>query len=201
MNIATHKTRKTETPTWDIAYLFPPQGGWHEEEYLELDTNRLIELTDGFLEVLPMPTMTHQLIALYLYRALLAFAAPRRLGTVLAAPFPIQLREGVMREPDVMFMLSKHASQMDERYWKKADLVMEVVSNSGRRRDLTIKRREYARAGIPEYWIVEPQKSQITVLHLAGTRYTVHGTFSKGGEATSALLEGFQVDVSAAMKG
>ena len=49
-------------PAWDIARLFPPQGQWSEEDYFALDTNRLVELSDGFIEVLPMPTMVHQLI-------------------------------------------------------------------------------------------------------------------------------------------
>src|SRR5262249_41063625 len=46
---------------------FPRQGTWSEEEYLKLDTNRLIELSDGHLEVLTMPTTSHQMIVAYLY--------------------------------------------------------------------------------------------------------------------------------------
>ena len=42
--------------------ILPPQGEWSEEEYLVLTDhrNRLVEFTDGFLEVLPMPTDKHQ---------------------------------------------------------------------------------------------------------------------------------------------
>ena len=54
-------------PTWDIAMLFPLQGQWTEEEYLALDTNRLMELVDGCLDVLPMPTPYHQAIVRYLF--------------------------------------------------------------------------------------------------------------------------------------
>ncbi len=50
-------------PVWEIAYLFPPQGSWSAEQYLALGTNRLIEFDHGSLEVLPMPTLAHQLIA------------------------------------------------------------------------------------------------------------------------------------------
>ena len=49
-------------PTWELALLFPFQGEWTESAYLALDTNRLIELSDGCLEFLPMPTVLHQLI-------------------------------------------------------------------------------------------------------------------------------------------
>jgi|TARA_B100001971_G_C18207240_1_gene548405 hypothetical protein len=49
------KTTDIGEPTWDIAYLFPNQGYWSEDAYLDLKTNHLIELVDGKLEVLPMP--------------------------------------------------------------------------------------------------------------------------------------------------
>ncbi|MFQ5856995.1 MAG: Uma2 family endonuclease [Anaerolineae bacterium] len=72
---------------------------------------------------------------------------------------------------------------------------MEVISEDGRYRDTVTKRREYARAGIPEYWIVDPQEKQITVWTLDGDSYTVHGESGRGAEATSMLLEGFAVAV------
>ena len=50
-------------PVWPVALLFPRQGDWSEEDYLALDTTRLVELSDGCLEVLPMPSPFHQLIA------------------------------------------------------------------------------------------------------------------------------------------
>ena len=57
------------------------------------------------------------------------------------------------------------------------------------------KRREYAQAGIPEYWIVNPQTETITVLKLERTKYTEHGVFARGAQATSALLPEFAVSV------
>jgi Uma2 family endonuclease len=186
-------------PTWEIAELFPPQGMWSEEEYLALPGNRLIEFSHGHVEVLSMPTTTHQLIMLFLYRALLAFTAPSERGTVLVAPLPMRLRSGKFREPDVLFMLKGNAHRVGDQYWEGADLVMEVVNDGDRRRDLEIKRHEYARTGIPEYWIVDPQLRQITVLKLEGQRYVVHGQFTWGQRAASHLLPGFEVDVEAAL--
>lgn len=190
---------KRPQPAWEVAELFPPQGMWTEEEYLDLDTNHLVEFTNGYLEVLPMPTTSHQEIALWLYRMLLAFVQPRRLGRVLAAPIRVRLGPNAYREPDVVFMSAKNASRVGEDYWEAADLVMEVVSEKGRLRDIQQKRREYAAAGIPEYWIVDPKAGRITVLRLAGKRYMVHGEFDRGEAATSALLGGFSVDVAAAL--
>ncbi len=184
-------------PTWEIAYLFPAQGAWSEEEYLALSGNRLLEFSHGYLEVLTMPTMSHQDIMLFLYEALKAFVIAQHLGKVLVPSFRVRLWPGKFREPDVMFMRAEHAARMREEFWEGADLVMEVVSQDDRRRDLEIKRREYARAGIPEYWIVDPLQAKIIVLRLDGKKYAVHGEFPKGTRATSFLLPGFGVDVDA----
>lgn len=188
-------------PAWDVAYLFPFQGAWSEEDYLELSTNHLVEFVDGFIEVLPMPTTSHQLLVLYLFGLLSAFVAERNLGTVLVAALRVRLWRGRYREPDIVLMLKEHSSRMREEYWKGADLVMEVVSKGrkDRERDLETKRREYARAGIPEYWIVDPFQERITVLRLAGKRYIEHGDFPKGTVATSHLLQGFSIDVAKAL--
>jgi Uma2 family endonuclease len=73
---------------------------------------------------------------------------------------------------------------------------MEVVS-SNRELDLVKKRREYAQAGIPEYWIVDQESEIISVLQLDGKRYRVHGSYKRVETATSATLPGFGVAVNA----
>lgn len=189
------------SPTWEIAELFPTQGNWSEEEYLALQGNHLIEFSDGFLEFLPMPTTSHQLIVAYLYGLLLAFIRAGDLGIVLFAPLRVRVRRGEFREPDIVFMAMEHEDRIGEKFWNGADLVVEVVSGAkeDRKRDLVEKRRDYARAGIAEYWIVDPEEQRVTVLRLAGKRYVVHGEFAKGTAATSHLLRGFQVDVTEAL--
>ncbi len=73
-------------PTWDVARLFPAQGCWTEEDYLELKPNRWVEFSHGFVEFLATPTLSHQLAALYLYRTLESFVSAQQLGTALAGP-------------------------------------------------------------------------------------------------------------------
>jgi Uma2 family endonuclease len=137
------------------------------------------------------------MIVAWLYGKLLEFVSPQSLGRALFAPFRVRLRDGKYREPDVCFMLAEHAARMHELFWEGADLVMEVVSNDDRRRDLDVKRLEYAQAGIAEYWIVDPQQASIIVLRLEGDHYAVHGQFGSGATAASVLLPGFTVDVAA----
>ncbi len=189
------KLEKTAEPTWEIAQLFPAQGHWSEEEYLALDTNHLIEFSDGYLEFLPLPTQSHQLLLIALFEQLDNVVRTRQLGIVLFAPMRIQLWRGKFRERDIVYMAPQHAGRRGEEFWRGADLVMEVASPDDPDRDLVTKRHEYAQAGIPEYWIVDPIQMSITVLTLDGQSYALHGEFDEDAEATSRLLDGFTVSV------
>ena len=186
-------------PAWDIARLFPAQGCWSELDYLCLDTNRLVEFTDGFIEVLAMPTPAHQRIVRYLSEELRAFTRPQKLGEVLFAPMRVRLRPKKFREPDVMFMLAAHKDQKDTDYWNGADILMEVVSEDAQSqtRDHQTKRADYAEAGIPEYWVIDPWEKKVVVLMLEGNGYSTHGEFSSGQSATSHILSGFSIATDA----
>src|SRR6516162_10299160 len=142
-----NRTSRRGEPAWEIALLYPPQGNWSEAEYLALGTNRLVELSDGCLEFLPMPTVFHQLLAQFLYAALTTFVSARRAGAVFMAPLPVRLWPDKFREPDVVFLRPGRVRDVHGQP-DGADLVMEVVSegSENRDRDLNVKRSEYARA-------------------------------------------------------
>jgi len=186
-----------EEPTWDIAHLFPAQGQWSEWEYFALETERGVEFSNGTIEVLPMPTQRHQIILALLVRLLTRFCEQNMPATVLPSGLRVRLWPGKIREPDVVLMLAVHDDRRGEEFWEGADLVVEIVSGSekDRVRDLVHKRREYAQAGIPEYWIVDPEMETVSVLGLEGDSYTAHGIFHRGENATSQLLHGFAVSV------
>ena len=146
-----------------------PQGSWADGDYLWLTDHarRLVELTDGYLEVLPMPSREHQRIVASLYATLHAYLRPIG-GEVLFAPLRLRIREGKFREPDLMLLRDSEDARSGARFWTGADLVVEVVSPDDPERDFVQKRGDYAEAGIPEYWIVEPGTESITVLTLSG---------------------------------
>lgn len=180
--------------------LRPIQGMWTEEQYLAMSdhSRRLLEFADGYIEVLPMPTRRHQVILAFLYELFVAFVRPRG-GIVLFAPLRIQVRPGKYREPDLLLLRDTNDPRNQNVFWLGADLVVEIVSPDDPERDTKIKRADYAEAGIPEYWIVDPEDETISVLRLDGDSYAEHGTFHRNETATSALLQGFAVQVDAAL--
>jgi Uma2 family endonuclease len=184
----------------DIVRLISAQDRWTEAEYLALDNNIgawMIELVNYRLEVLTMPDMFHQDIVDFLVTLLKAFVMSRGLGRVYFAPMPVHLFPGTLREPDIVFLKS-HRIKDKRKAPVGADLVMEIVSPGAdnRERDLEDKRADYAKAKIPEYWIVDPETKTVTVLALSGKSYKVHGEFKAGQTAASKLLKGFKVAVA-----
>ena len=193
----------TSTAAQDALYallceVLPPQGAWSDEEYLWLTDRckRLIEFTDGHVQELPMPTFTHQAVLAFLYRLFHAYLDPRG-GVVMFSALRMRVRDGKFREPDLLLLRDRADSRCQDRYWLGADLVAEVVSPDDPDRDLVEKRADYAEAGIPEYWIVDPRDETITVLTLEGGVYVEHGVFAAGDSATSRSLNGFVIDVAA----
>ena len=172
------------------------QGLWTREQYLRLTdySNRLVEFTDGALEVLPMPTDHHQAISQFLLFALHAFLRPRG-GTVRFAPLRLQIYEEKFREPDLMLVVDANDPRRRNAYWLGADMVIEIVSPDNPERDTVVKRSDYAEAKIPEYWIVHPKEETVTVLQLTEGQYSEHGVFKRGDVATSVLLESFSISV------
>ena len=181
-----------------VAYFDCLQGTWTEAQYLKLtDTcNRLLEFTDGRIEVLPMPTDRHQTILRFLFLACLP--AERQLGgAVRFSPLRLRIGDGRYREPDLLLVRDADDPRRADAFWTGADLVMEVVSPRNPLRDTRDKRLEYARAGIPEYWIVNPIDETVTVLKLDGDTYLEHGIFRRGEQADSTHVPGLAVDVAA----
>lgn len=190
---------KDGEPAWEAAYLHPPQGRWSEAEFLRFHTNRMAELVNGRLELLPKPNLNHQRI-LRLLLGLVEKAMPPG-GTALFAPLPSRLFPGTIREPDLLYIAPENRPEADVEYPRRLDLVMEIVSGGteARKRDYVDKRLDYAKAGIAEYWIVDPDECRVTVLSLHDGQYNEFGCFTSGQTASGNLLPGLVVDINRLM--
>lgn len=194
--LPSHPHPKPGDPAWDLALMYPLQGDWSVENYLALDCGMLVEYSDGFVRVLPMPSLLHQWIARFLFLALERFVSERQLGEVFFAPLPVRLTPTKYREPDIVFVRPERIRSMQGQP-NGADLVVEVVSHGkeSRERDYVEKRTEYAAAGIGEYWIVDPEQRTITVLELADGTYREQSVLKNRDVASSSLLGGFSVRI------
>jgi Uma2 family endonuclease len=182
--------------TIEIAQLFPRQREWNEADYFALpDTNRFIELSEGELIVPPHPTDTHQRVTDALYAPMRSFVHEHNLGVIRFAPLPVRLWPGKIREPDILFVSHAHADRISEQYYGPPDLVVEIISPGTRRIDQGDKFVEYARAGVSEYWLVDPEQRTIEIFVLKEDAYVLLDKFGAGEKARSQMLPGFQVSV------
>lgn len=189
-------------PAWNIARLFPVQGRWPVEEYLRLtdSTTWLVEFRHGQISVFDMPTTQHQRIVRFLLIAIFELLTRRGRGEVISAPLRLKISDGEYREPDLLVRTRDIPGPDEQRYWTRADLVVEVVSEGPetRDRDFIEKRQSYASAGIPEYWIVDPARAEITVLSLNTQQQYGEGTVYRQGQMLiSAAVPDLSLDVSA----
>jgi len=177
--------------------VLPEQGQWSDEDYLWITdhTNQLIEVTDGYLEVLPAPTDRHQTLLLFVYAAILEWARGQG-GKVLLAPLRLKIRDRKFREPDLLMLLQAQDPRRSDRYWSGADLVVEVVSPDKPSRDFVDKREDYAEAAIPEYWIIDPVSEAVSVFRLEAGEYVEQGPFARGQQLQSPLCPGLTFSVT-----
>ncbi len=121
------------------------------------DDGKRYEVVDGVLLVTPAPRDLHQRAVIAVIVTLDPYVRSHRVGEVLTAPADIELDPEAMVQPDV-FVQGFVEGRLSQGWNTGAPLwlVVEVLSPSTARADRTTKRRRYQRAGIPEYWIVDP---------------------------------------------
>ena len=140
------------------------------------------ELIDGVLLLTPSPVKSHQFAVLNLAILLKAAAPPD--SAVMVAPFDWLINDWRVFEPDV-FVIPNPAGQ-EKRFEGVPLLAVEVLSPSTRHRDLGIKLRAYEDAGLPWYWVVDPDEPSLTVFRLSGGRLVEEAKVS-GDEVYNAV--------------
>jgi Uma2 family endonuclease len=195
-------TREAYSPSaqteQELAYELLSEPAWSEDAYLVFSEafNRPIELSDGRLVILPMPSLAHQRILRRFVHHAQTWLAEAERGEIVFAAHPIRLWPGKYREPDAMIWLKEHKARMGERESGPPDLVVEIVSPSNEPHDADTKVREYAQAGIPEYWIIQPQTRNVSVYTLEGHAYRLVARFDSGQRAHSLVLSGFELAIN-----
>jgi len=136
------------------------------DEYLyeTEETNRPRELAHSILREPPAPFYMHQVLVLRVAQVLAA--RTEGLGHVVIAPIDVVLDHdaALIVQPDVLFVTSARAAIIRDQIWGAPDLVAEVLSPGTAGRDRCEKRGWYRQYGVREYWLVDPQAQQVTIV-------------------------------------
>jgi Uma2 family endonuclease len=173
--------------------IWPSPGQWTYEDYLRLpDDGKRYEIIEGVLYVSSAPNYDHQFTVSKLLMQIGSFVERKELGVVLTALFEVHLPKIAQPvQPDVLFIAKERQPQSGDKFFKGApDLVIEVISPSSVRTDRHIKLSAYERAGVREYWVVDPRSSFIEVYTLLSEtqEFSLHGQFGPGEMLQSVVL-------------
>jgi Uma2 family endonuclease len=168
-----------------------PAGTWTYDDLFALpDDGRRYEIIEGELYEMPSPNLWHATTIMNLV-LLLAPVIQALGGRVFVAPLDVFFQGAEPVQPDILAILPGWEGRLRQRGPEGApDLVIEVLSPSNRGHDLLTKRVLYARAGVREYWIVDPEARSVDILSL--DRDAFHAVQAAFGEdaAVSPLLGG-----------
>jgi Uma2 family endonuclease len=170
------------------------------EEYLALPDEGIVEWVEGEVIFHVPPTPFHQSINYFLSALIGLFAEQLNLGQILIAPVEVKLWPGgPSREPDILFVGHDKLSQIDDKRFNGApDLVVEIVSPGSVTIDRVDKFREYERAGVGEYWIIDPrrQKQQADFYVRDEQGQFAPIDISDEGLYASTILPGFRLQIA-----
>ena len=165
-------------------------------DYLETSDDERYELLNGELIEYPSPKEIHQSVSGNLYLKLGTFVRERSLGKVYFAPFDVVLSDTDVVQPDLLFVSNARADIITpDNIQGSPDMVVEILSPATAERDRTLKLDLYARHGVKEYWIVDPDAKTIAVLLRGEGGFEVSSILGEGQTLRSSSLEGFSVEV------
>jgi Uma2 family endonuclease len=172
--------------TYEDYLFFPDDGKRHEIIY-------------GDHYVTPAPKTKHQKVSFNLTVAMGSFVKQRGLGLVLAAPSDVILSDENVVQPDLLFVSTKRASIVTEDNIRGApDLVVEIISETTRKKDEVTKRKLYERFGVQEYWVVDPELETVKIFRRTQQGYDRAVELSKEANdiLTTDLLAGFDLPLT-----
>jgi Uma2 family endonuclease len=167
------------------------------EDYARLPDDRRYEVIDGQLYLTPAPTPYHQIVSRRIQRFLEDHVEKEKLGIVIQAPCDVVLSQFDVLQPDIFFISTGRLAVIGEKYISDfPDLVVEVLSPGTRKRDRFLKAKRYARFGVREMWIADPNRKTIEVHVNSGKAFRREATGAGDDVLRSPLLPGLEVPLA-----
>jgi Uma2 family endonuclease len=167
------------------------------EDYVLLPEDGRYEVIDGELFLTPAPTPFHQLVKSRIERLLQDHVESAELGIVLDAPCDVVLSRFDVLQPDIFFVSAERRSVIGEKFISDApDLVVEILSPGTRKRDRIFKAKRYARFGVREMWIADPDRKTVEVFVNNGDAFQREALYASEGVLRSPLLPGLEVPLA-----
>ncbi|MBR0260339.1 MAG: Uma2 family endonuclease [Selenomonadaceae bacterium] len=131
------------------------------------------EIIGGKKVMAPAPNPTHGRVIGRLYKFIDNYFDENEGGCVFADNTDVHFLDGTTLKPDLSVVTEKNSAIVD---WLRGiygvpDMVVEVLSKSTRKKDLTIKKDIYEAQGVKEYWIIDPYMKAISVYLLQDGKY------------------------------
>ncbi|MEW5919672.1 MAG: type II toxin-antitoxin system Phd/YefM family antitoxin [Bacillota bacterium] len=176
------------------------------EEFLELtrDTEERYEYIDGEIYLLASPKTAHQIALTELFVIFYNWFQGKKC-TPLVAPYDITLKrhpENInVVQPDIMVICDLEEKLGEDDYYKGVpSLLVEILSESTRSKDLIKKLDLYMSCDVGEYWIVNPINKEVTVYLFADKNISSHTTYRKPEIVQSCIFKGLSAELNRIFK-
>ncbi len=175
------------------------QGGYTYFDYLLIpeEPGFRFEILEGLLVKEPSPTTQHQRVLRELGRRLMAFFDdydPE--GEIFFAPLDVTLTPVNVLQPDILFVSGARREIMrEERIDGPCDLMVEIMSPTNRRKDRLQKMEIYRKAGIPHYWLADPEENTLEAFTLKDGCYALAAAGGPGDKFTHPGFPGLDLDL------
>ena len=166
--------------------------GVSADEYMQHYAADFCEWVEGSIVKMSPESLRHDVLMYYLRNLLEVYFTLRPVGSVHDAPFVMQSHPQLpRREPDLQVILESNPGTLTETYMDgPADLCIEVVSLDSVDRDYAEKLAEYQKAGVREYWIIDPLEDRTRFYRLNDVGVYVRYSEDAGGDYRTPLLPG-----------
>ena len=181
----------------EINEAIPEYKRYTYADYCEWDDDKRWELIDGVPYAMAAPSLNHQEVLLQLASEINNFLIGK-LCRVIIAPFDVRLNadygDDTVVQPDLLVVCDM--SKLNKNSCVGApDMVVEIISQSSSMRDRFIKFNKYLKAGVREYWIIEPESKLVSIHLLRGGQYYVN-SYSGDDVAPVHVLDGCTINLA-----